>query len=851
MTEPVTLHVVPHSHWDREWYRPFQSFRLRLVELVDTVLDLMETEDGWSHFMLDGQTATATDYLEARPEARARLSEHIRAGRIAVGPWHILMDEFLVSGETTIRNLELGRKLSSELGGVMPLGYLPDMFGHISQMPQILRLAGLEDAVVWRGVPLAIDRTAFTWEAPDGSTVRAVYMPQGYSNGAGLPTDPDELAFRTAKIRRDLEPFAPGSNLLVMCGTDHLFPTPGLPKALAAASDNVRYRIGSLTDYIAADRAAGSTLLRWKGELRSSARTNLLMGVISNRTDLRRLVGKAERELERHAEPLQALVAPHLARGLLDVAWRKLIENSAHDTVCACSVDEVTEQGKVRWQEAFQIAEGVSQRALGHLTRSVTAPPGPAFIVWNASPRPRSGVIEVELEVPPEWGDLVAVDAATGRRGAVMELSRNEPVALDLEVPVAMVVSAFDLVQGRRVGEEWVNGIEVPVISDERIEAVFRIDAVPRGQIDVEAELARMREIAAAHPRAMVSIQAFRPGRRRLLVEVSEIPQLGWATFAIGEGSTGLSSEAAPELDLDLPKVVDGGDVGDTYNYCWPENDDIVDASTVISDEKLEDSAFRRIRRLTVLHESVGEIVWTLRSSAGEGVVSIHMDWVNDKRDHRVRVHFPLPEPVVETQAGGPFSVDTRGLSAEGGPSEIGIPTFPARGALSAGPLFLVLPQVTEYEVVADGRELALTALRATATISRGPMASRPMPAGPDIATPAAQCPGPQSFAFGISGGDHLDSMEAYLCPLRAVPVHRTANGAMPSRQAGPLIEGPVVLSSCRRIDTGEIEVRIWNPLATEVEGGVRGGGKVDLVGREMPDSGVLRTQEIATYRLP
>src|SRR2546421_1275634 len=388
----VTLHVVPHSHWDREWYRPFQSFRLRLVDLVDKVIELMETEPGWHHFMLDGQTATAMDYLEVRPEARARLQALIAEGRVAVGPWHILMDEFLVSAETTIRNLELGRRLSSELGQTMPVGYLPDMFGHISQMPQILRLAGLEDAVVWRGVPAAIDRTAFVWQAPDGSAVRTVYMATSYSNGAGLPTDLDELAIRTDKIRHDLEPMSPGTDLLVMCGTDHLLPTPGLPKALEASSNGVAYRISSLAEYVAADRAAQPDgLPSWTGELRSGARANLLMGVVSNRVDLRRLIARAEWELERYAEPLQALAAPHIAPGLLEVAWRKLIENSAHDTVCACSVDEVTEQGEVRWKEALQIAEGVSEKAMRHLARSVAAPPGAGAVVWNPSPRTRAG----------------------------------------------------------------------------------------------------------------------------------------------------------------------------------------------------------------------------------------------------------------------------------------------------------------------------------------------------------------------------------------------------------------------------------------------------------------------------
>ena len=145
--------VVPHTHWDREWYEPFQSFRLRLVKMLDQLLPLLERDPSYARFLLDGQMAVVDDYLEVRPEAESRLRALAAAGRVSVGPWYILMDEFLVSGETIVRDLQLGLLRGAAFGGVMQVGYLPDMFGHIAQMPQILRQAGFEHAVVWRGVP--------------------------------------------------------------------------------------------------------------------------------------------------------------------------------------------------------------------------------------------------------------------------------------------------------------------------------------------------------------------------------------------------------------------------------------------------------------------------------------------------------------------------------------------------------------------------------------------------------------------------------------------------------------------------------------------------------------------------
>ena len=188
-TTSRTVAIVPHTHWDREWYSPFQDFRMRLVKLLDTLLPMLESDLSYARFLLDGQTIVLDDYLEIRPEAEAALTRLAASGRLAVGPWMVLMDEFMVSGETIVRDLQLGMR-AAQFGGAMQVGYLPDMFGHVAQMPQLLRLAGLEHAVVWRGVPLAITQTAFWWEAPDGSRVRAEYLYGSYSNGATFPTTP-------------------------------------------------------------------------------------------------------------------------------------------------------------------------------------------------------------------------------------------------------------------------------------------------------------------------------------------------------------------------------------------------------------------------------------------------------------------------------------------------------------------------------------------------------------------------------------------------------------------------------------------------------------------------------------
>ncbi|MGQ9622694.1 MAG: hypothetical protein ACUVTO_04525 [Candidatus Caldatribacteriaceae bacterium] len=216
------LHFVSHTHWDREWYESLDSFRLRLVRLMDKLLEILHRDHLYQTFMLDGQTIILEDYLEIRPEREEELRALVSSGRILIGPWYILPDEFLVSGETHIRNLLFGQRIARRFGGKMAVGYLPDSFGHIAQMPQLLKKSGIGYAVIWRGVPASVKTSEFWWEAPDGSRVLTLYMPFGYGVAANLPSDKETLLRRIKRLLEQLLPFATTSHILLMNGSDHV-----------------------------------------------------------------------------------------------------------------------------------------------------------------------------------------------------------------------------------------------------------------------------------------------------------------------------------------------------------------------------------------------------------------------------------------------------------------------------------------------------------------------------------------------------------------------------------------------------------------------------------------------------
>lgn len=307
--------LVPHTHWDREWYEPFQRFRLRLVDLMDDVTARAAAEPGF-RFTLDGQMAAVEDYLEVRPDQRETVRALVSSGQLAIGPWRVLMDEFLCSGETMIRNLEMGWASASALGEPMPVGYLPDMFGHCAQMPQILRRAGLEQACVWRGVPERVAHHEFLWRSPDGSAIRTEYLPSGYGNAADLFLDSadgaDVASVRTRLVDRMAwqQSWFDGDDFLAMYGTDHAAPLPTLMQQVSQVREHPggpRVRVATLQDYLGVVRTPVVELLVVEGELRSHARANILPGVISVRWHLKDAMARAERMLARYAEPLAAL----------------------------------------------------------------------------------------------------------------------------------------------------------------------------------------------------------------------------------------------------------------------------------------------------------------------------------------------------------------------------------------------------------------------------------------------------------------------------------------------------------------------------------------------------------------
>ena len=313
--------VVAHTHWDREWYLPFEHFRMRLARTIDEIVEVLESDPRFRSFTLDGQSVTLEDYAEVRPPAAVeRLRRLVADGRVMTGPSYVLPDEFLAGQEALVRNLTAGRRVVDAWGGrSMEVGYLPDTFGHVGQLPQILRGFGLDAFIFWRGLDDRAGRVglAFEWQAPDGSSVTAIRQVGSYGNaaelgrwgpgGVDLGGDADaQPAAAVARFDRFLDAWGPeiertGTRELLLCnGSDHLpihRPLPDLVEHARSSHPDTRVEIGSYDEYWARLRPTLDGLPTIRGELVGGRDAPVLRGINSARIYLKQAAERTERAL--------------------------------------------------------------------------------------------------------------------------------------------------------------------------------------------------------------------------------------------------------------------------------------------------------------------------------------------------------------------------------------------------------------------------------------------------------------------------------------------------------------------------------------------------------------------------
>jgi alpha-mannosidase len=824
----LDLHVVPHTHWDREWYHPAERFRQRLVALVDELIDDPPRDD--ESFLLDGQTIVIDDYLAVRPDRAATLHALLRTGRLEAGPWFVLADELIPGGEALVRNLLAGRRTLRRIGvEPPPVLYCPDSFGHPAALPSIAAGFGLPLIILWRGFGGARwpATDVVRWVSANREETVVYHLPRdGYEFGSHLPLDAAGAAARWQRIRAELAPRSAIGVELLPNGADHHARQPGFGDAvalLASAASPDRVHASSMRAF--AERLVGETRARSdelpvvRGELRDSyGYTWTLQGTFATRAHEKRLNARAERLLLREAEPWAALAgrAGPSARAFVDAAWRSLLEAHPHDTLCGCSIDDVADAMELRIRSATNQAIGVRDdsiaRLIGHdAVEARTSPERwrPIVLVRNAAARPRGGVAIVDDEtfladVPVGPGSAASPGLAPApERHAVASL--DDAQVLNTEVTHSLTESPRhypdnDLVNRRRVAV-WVAPIPAYGV------------AVPG------ASAARpSREVTAGD-------STIENAHCRLIVDES--------------GAVTLEDVVSGRRITQLIQLIDEADVGDTYTPA--------PRPTTYSIELVGRDAGHRgplIGDLSLryrLREAAGQTSGRVTDIAIRLVLEADAPWVrievegeNRLEDHRLRLRIAgdvrggavWADAAVGPVQRVPIVVPAQDAASELPPRTAPLHRYVSRFDVERG-CSVVSDGLAEYEATDDGAIL-ITLVRAVGRLSAADLPERPGHAGWPKLTPGAQCLRPfgASLAFMMHGPRTAETIDAVeraaddvLLPLRGATLRSALR--TPDTVRGVELQGiGLALSTIKESEDGRwLVLRCVNLLEETVAG--------------------------------
>ncbi|RXZ80106.1 alpha-mannosidase [Paenibacillaceae bacterium] len=789
------IYVLSHTHWDREWYLPYETHHVRLIELMDTLLDLLEKDDEFRSFHLDGQTIILDDYLQVRPEMRDRVTQHIQAGRLIIGPWYILQDEFLTSNEANVRNLQIGHRDAAAFGPVCKIGYFPDSFGNMGQAPQLMRQAGIDNAIFGRGVkPVGFNNdvtvgefestfSEMIWESPDGSSVLGILFANWYHNGMEVPVDPEQAKEYWNNRIASAERFASTSHLLFMNGCDHQPVQTDLSAALATARElfpDYSFKHTSFPEYIEQVKAAlPNNLSVVRGELRSQRTEGwyTLVNTASARVYIKQANQLGQAMLEKVAEPLAAIAAtlgkayPH---HLFTYAWKTLMQNHPHDSICGCSIDEVHQEMMTRFAKSRHVAEEIAASSLKAAASQIDtaaafaaiAPDALPFTVWNTSGWQRSGVVSVDVEVhrhPLDQGAALHANyQALALEGAAVINHLGEPVAAQIED--LGLLFKYDLPEDRFRQPYWSHTVRITLLARD-------IPALGYACYGLWLSAAVEAAAAAASPEAGTPASSNAVAELPDRVMENELVKLVIAD----DGTYDLLDKRNGRTYRGLGGYENVGDIGNEYIFFQPvQTAALTTHGLPAAITRLEHSALRTVYEIVhqwevpasadeTLQQEVNQMVsfqhrkagrsqatvlLTIRTrltlEPGSAQVKVETELDNRAQDHRIRALFPTDVQSDVHYVDSIFEVavrDTVPAAEWVNPSNCQHQQAFVNVSDKQGGLTIANLGLNEYEVLRDGRNtIALTLLRAVGELGDWGV----------FPTPEAQCLGEHRFVYSI-----------------------------------------------------------------------------------------------------
>ncbi|MBC1489357.1 alpha-mannosidase [Listeria sp. FSL L7-1485] len=740
-------HIISHSHWDREWFLPLESLRFKLVTLMDEVEVLLDMEAGFNHFHMDGQMIMLEDYLAVKPAKREKMKQLVTEGKLRIGPWYMLQDAFLTSGEANIRNLQYGLEMAEAFGHVEKIGYFPDTFGLYGQVPQLMSQAGFDTVVFGRGVnPTGFNNQVFDsafaskysemfWESPDGSKVLGILLANWYSNGNEIPVEKEAAKIFWDKKLADVERFASTDEWLFMNGCDHQPVQTDIAKAIEVANelypeiDFVHSHFERYQDAVK-EKLQPEKLQTVYGELTSqqSDGWSTLANTASARIYLKQANEKIERLLERLAEPMSVMASevgvpyPH---EYLAFAWKLLMENQIHDSITACSLDEVHREMEIRFEKVEQTTMSLITNAARKLTEQITtSDAGIPITIFYAGGIKLAKTIEMELETDKIHFSEMPFEKIPDELAKLPAQSFRLKTSEGKEIPVVVeslgIHFNYDL-PDRKFRDSYFARKYKLSFTIENLPAVGyeTIYATDISEIETKEEASSEHILENDFLKVEIAVN----GTYSMLDKVSGVEALNLGSYEdVGDiGNEYMFKETGDKLRINTLqskpaiRVLREDKLGKTieiqHNLEIPES-----ASDAFADEKRrlvwhpERTSPRSFKRTTL--KVITEI--TLNKQDRQLAVRVKID--NQADDHRLRVLFQSGKSSETHQAGSVFEVVTRPNK------QVKEWTNPAKdnrsqGFVTSGNVVIASHGLPEYEVSETGEKIELTLLRAVSEI--------------------------------------------------------------------------------------------------------------------------------------
>ena len=703
----VTAYV--HSHWDREWYREFEDFRLRLIEVFDEVIDSLQTGE-LPCFYFDGQTAALEDYLEIHSEKLPIIKKLIKEKKLRIGPFYCSADSFLVSGECLYRNIEIGLKKSKELGETDFIGYLSDTFGHSKSIPCILKALNIKKSCLWRG--LGDLNADLNWEGID-----VTYLIQGYFQDFLNKDWSIEQKAEALKKYIDKIASKSGENILLPIGADHLAIAKNIVNQINEINkiyNEYNIKIATPFEYFKQIKKRENV----SGEFLNNNLNFILPGVYSSGIYVKQANAKSQWLLTRIAEPINAICSYYYGtknkQQEIDYAYKTLIKNHAHDSIYCCNIDSVTGEVMTRYKKVNAVSNGIIKRTI----RDISDENGTLAVI-NLSNFQYSGKIFIETEKElPEYLNALKISS---------KQSFTDKKLYDInDIPIT----------------EDITNINTYLID------VKNLPAFSLTQITKE-KLCNKNYIKAT----------------KSSIENNNIK------LEIKNGKANITDKKNNKIYKDFISLTDRADIGDSYNFGALKNDKPIEAQLLsykLSENNDKRAILNIIYEIKIPLNSTEKgrsktchkckiIINAILYNQSE-MIEFEINWGNKSKNHILQIDFNLEDKIYSTISEDMFGTVKREFNPDYNIyKEIPAPrgkelkpnTAPMQRFVSAKNFALFSKGNNEYEI--SGNTLSLTLLRATGIISNPKNPTRGTPAGPPLKAQKLQCIGENTSNIAIA----------------------------------------------------------------------------------------------------